>query len=185
MLHQRAQAVAVGGDQHALAVLQRGGDALFPIGEDAGDRVLQAFGLRDGDAGVAAVLAEVVGAAGFERGRGDVEAAAPDVDLLVAVLRRRLRLVETGEAAIMAFVEAPVLFDRQPQPAHRLQREIERLDRPRLQRGEGHVEIEALGRHQLARGARFGRALVGDVDVPPAGEAVFEVPGGLAVADQD
>ena len=40
-------------------------------------------------------------------------------------------------------------------------------------------------RHQLAGQPRLLRALLGDVDVPPAGEAVLEVPGGLAVADQD
>jgi hypothetical protein len=33
--------------------------------------------------------------------------------------------------------------------------------------------------------ARFGSALFGHADIPPAGETVFKVPLRLAVADQD
>jgi hypothetical protein len=38
---------------------------------------------------------------------------------------------------------------------------------------------------QFARRDGLGHALVGQVDIPPAGEAVFQVPLALAVADED
>ena len=94
MLHQRAQAVAVGGDQHALVGTQFRRDAVFPIGQDAGNSVLEAFARRDSDAGVAAILREVELAAGFERGRGYVKATAPDLDLIIAMFGGGLCLVK-------------------------------------------------------------------------------------------
>jgi hypothetical protein len=38
---------------------------------------------------------------------------------------------------------------------------------------------------QLAGLLRLGAALVGEIDIGPAGEAVFLVPGGFAVAQQN
>ncbi len=58
MLDQCAQRIAMGGDQHALAGLEVGGDRCFPIGQDAGDRVLEAFGRGD-RAAVSALLRPV------------------------------------------------------------------------------------------------------------------------------
>src|SRR3546814_6837253 len=52
VLHQCAERVAVGGDDDALACLQVGGDAFLPIGQDAGDGVLQRFRRGVGDARV-------------------------------------------------------------------------------------------------------------------------------------
>jgi hypothetical protein len=74
---------------------------------------------------------------------------------------------------------------RQPEPAPRLQRDVERLDRPGLERGEAEVEVEAFGGEQLAGQLGLLFALRGQADVPPAGEPVLEIPGGLAVAEQD
>src|SRR3546814_20034483 len=60
-------------------------------------------------------------------------------------------------------------------PAHLLKREVERLDRARLQAGEAGVKVKpGIGEH-AAGGTRLGGALFGDVDIPPAGEAVFKV----------
>src|SRR3546814_12393538 len=84
----------------------------------------------------------------------------------------------------MALVQTPVLFDRKPQPPHRLQREVERLDGAGLDGGEAEVEVESPGGHQLAGLFRFPGAEIGQVDVPPAGETVLEIPRRLAVADQ-
>src|SRR3546814_3042614 len=89
-----------------------GNDRGFIIRQHALDRVLEAFGRRDIDAGVARVARQVPWRAGFERRRRDVEAAAPDLHLIITVLRRGLGLVEPGEAAIVALVEPPVLGDR-------------------------------------------------------------------------
>src|SRR3546814_4619856 len=44
---------------------------------------------------------------------------------------------------------------------------------------------DALRLHQLARSDGLRYALFGDIDIPPAGEAVFEIPLRLAVADED
>src|SRR3546814_17200041 len=82
-------------------------------------------------------------------------------------------------------VQPPVLFDRQPEPVHRLQREVERLDRAGLVAGEAAIEIEPAISHQRARRHRLGSALFGHVDIPPAGKAVFQLPGALAVTDED
>ena len=88
--------------------------------------------MRNVDPGIAAVIANAVGAVGLERGRGDVERAAPDLDLLGADAGDRLGLVEPGQAAVMAFVEAPVLRHREPRPVHLLKHKIERADRAGL-----------------------------------------------------
>src|SRR5690606_19362190 len=100
-----------------------------------------------------------------------------------AVFLRGLGLVETGQSAVVPLVEPPVLGLGNPQPPAGLQREVQRLDRAGLQRGEGASRQEAGFRQQFTCGARFGYALLGQVDVPPAGEAVLEVPLALAVAD--
>src|SRR3546814_13435611 len=99
------------------------------------------------------------------------------------MLRRGLGLVEPGEPAIVTFIEAPVLGDGEPEAPHRLERQVQRLDRARLDRGEAGVGRYALRLHQLDRGARFGNALFGDIDIPPAGEAALEITPYLAVAD--
>ncbi len=166
----------MGGNQHPLACLQVGRDAAFPIGQHARDRILQALGRWNGDARIAAVLAQVELAARFQHRRRNVEAAAPDLDLRVAMLGRRLRLVQAGQPAIVTLVQAPVLLHRQPQPPHFLQRQVQRLDRAGLERGIALVEIQPLGLHQLSRRPRFARALLGHVHVPPSGEAVFQIP---------
>ncbi|HEU4635044.1 MAG TPA: hypothetical protein VFS41_02620, partial [Edaphobacter sp.] len=70
------------------------------------------FGRRQLGAGVAAVLGEVELAAGRQRRRRHVVGAPPDLHLVLAVLRRRLGLVQPGEAAVVALVEAPVLLRR-------------------------------------------------------------------------
>ena len=68
-------------------------------------------------------------AAGLQGRRRDVIGAAPDMDLLVAMLGRGLGLVEPGQAAIVALIEPPVLLDRNPQQPHVLQNRQAGLDR--------------------------------------------------------
>ena len=107
------------------------------------------------------------------------------MNLFVAMLVTGFLLVQTGQAAIMTFVEPVIFLHRQPQAPHFLQREIERLDRPCLKAGEADVRINAALFHQLARRQCLFNALLGDVDIPPAGKAVFEIPLRLAMAKQD
>ena len=94
-------------------------------------------------------------------------------------------LVQPGQAAIMALVQPPVLVLGQPQAAHCLERQMQRLDRASLERSEGQRGQHALVLQQLSRSKSLGRALFGHVDIPPAGEAVLKIPLRLAVADQD
>src|SRR6478736_6283754 len=75
------------------------------------------------------------------RRRRDVVAAAPDEHLLLAELGRRLGLVEALQRAVVPLVQAPVLLDRQPQPVHLFQREVERADGALQQGGEAEVEV--------------------------------------------
>ena len=63
------------------------------------------------------------------------------------------------------------LADKEP-PAG-FERQVQRPDRAGLERGEGAGRQQVLGRQQLAGRLRFGHALFGEVDIPPAGEAVF------------
>ena len=62
---------------------------------------------------------------------------------------------------------------------------MQRLDRTGLDRGEGDRRQHALFLHQRTGGHRLFDTLVGQVDIPPAGEAVFEVPLALAVANEN
>ena len=185
MLDQRAQAVAVRRNDDPFSGAQFGDDGAVPIGEDAGDGVFETLGRGHGHPGIAAVIAQIIGAASLQRWRRDVKAAAPDFDLLLARLRHGLGFVQAGQAAVVTLVQSPVLDHRQPQPPHRLQRQVQCLDRAGLVAGEAQVEVIALGTEQRASRLRLRRANLGDINVPPAGEAVFKIPGRLAVAEQD
>src|SRR3546814_6359355 len=102
-------------------------------------------------ASIAAVPGKIERAVCFQRRRRHVKAAPPDVDLFISMLGRCLGLVEARQPAIMALVKMPVLFNRQPEPPHFLQRQIQRLDRAGLYRGEAAVEVETPFSHQLDR----------------------------------
>ena len=102
------------------------------------------------------------------------------------------RAIRTGEMALeaagqgeLALVEAIVLGDRDPALLGRIQRQIAGPDRAGLDRGEGLVDMQPLGGDQLAALPGLGLSRFGEVHVHPAGEAVFEVPLALAVAQQD
>src|SRR3546814_20717713 len=47
------------------------------------------------------------------------------------------------------------------------------------------VEVETPFSHQFSCRAGFFRALFRHIDIPPASETVFQIPGGLAMADKD
>src|SRR3984885_16373354 len=102
---QRAQTVAMRGDQDALAVKHGWEDVLAIIGESARDRILQAF----------------------TAGRVDVVTASPNVDLLLAPFLARIVLVEPGEIAIVAFVEGLVPLFRQAGLPHFRKRYVKRV----------------------------------------------------------
>ena len=188
VLDQGAQAVAVRGDEHDLAVAEVGHDLGLPVGQEPCDDVLEALGAGHlvTEVGVARVahLGELVVVRDGRR-RG-VEGAAPEHELLLAVLLERLLLVLALQGAVVALVEAPGALDGDPVPVGRVERQARGGDGASLQRGVH--DVRAAGRPhrmQLAAAHRLGPALLGQVDVDPAGEEVLGVPVALAVAEQD
>ena len=120
----------------------------------------------------------------LERRRGDVVAPPPDQHLLVAVLRRGLRLVQALQCPVVPLVEPPRVLHGDPHQVQLVQGDPQGADRPLEDRRERDVERESLGLEQLAGPLRLGLPLVGQVDVGPAGEQVFLVPDALAVTQQ-
>ena len=187
VLDQRAQAVAVGGDEHRLAGPQVRDDRRLPVGQEAGDDVLEALGAGQVGAEVGVLrqpglreLAVVV-----ERRRRDVEGAAPEHELLLAVRLEGLLLVLALQGAVVALVEAPGALDRDPVPVGDVEGRRGRVDRAAQQRGVHDVGEYAGVAQELARPDALGAALVVERDVDPPGEEVLGVPLALAVAEQD
>ena len=97
---------------------------------------------------------------------------------------RRVGLVQALQRAVVAFVEAPVLITGSQCRSISSSACPGGPDRALQHRGEGDVELVALGLQQAAGRLRLHHAGGREADVGPAGEAVLEVPGRFAVADQ-
>ena len=183
-----AEGVAVCGDDDALAGGDHGGYVLVPEGEEAGDGVFKALGERElgfGEFGIARVVAGIALVGFFEGWWRDVVAAAPDEDLLVAVFCGGFAFVQALESAVMAFVEAPVFFDGDPDKVEFLEDGPERVEGAFEDGGVGDVEREAFVFEEFTGGFGFGAAFIAEFDVGPAGESVFFIPGAFAVADEN
>ena len=61
--------------------------------------------------GVFLIFARVIFVIHIQRGRGHIKAAAPNVNLLIAVLLARLLLVKPRERAVVTLIDAPVFGD--------------------------------------------------------------------------
>src|SRR5262245_57352411 len=120
-----------------------------------------------------------------ERRRRNVVTAPPDLRLRLAVLRGGLGLVQSLQGAVVPLVQPPAPFDRNPELIQLVERDPTRANRALEDRCVGDVEDVAAVAQQLAGCQRFLAALLAQVDVSPAGEAVFLVPGAFAVAKQD
>ena len=97
----------------------------------------------------------------------------------------RLLLVLALERAVVALVEPPRPAHRDPVPVGRVEGEVRGVDRAPLHGGVHDVGEQPGLTHQLAAALGLGAALLGQVDVDPAGEEVLGVPVALAVAEQD
>ena len=160
----------------------------MPVGEEPRDRVLEAFGqgkLGRAQPPVARVVAGRAGVGLLEGRRRHVVASPPDENLLVAILRRGLRLVQALQRPVVTLVEPPRMLDGDPHQVQLIQRDPERADRPLQDRRERDVEREPLGLEQLSGLLGLGLALVGQIDIGPAGEEVFLVPDALAMTQED
>ena len=74
---------------------------------------------------------------------------------------------------------------RDPQPIGGVESQVRGGDRTAQQRGVEHVGLTIAGGDEFAGPPRLGAALVGQIDVDPAGELVACVPLALAVAKQN
>ena len=137
------------------------------------------------DAGVARVAGLVVLAAELDRRRRGVERAAPQHELLVAVLVPGRSLVETLQRAVVPLVEPPVAPHRDPVPVRCVERQVGRGDGAAQHRGVHDGRQNSLVLQQLPTVDGFLATLVVEVDVDPAGEEVLGVPVGVPVAEQD
>ena len=138
-------------NQHRLARPQRRGDLFVPARQHARDGVLEALGIRHIDPGIARVARQIELAPGLQRRRRNVETAAPDLDLVIAVLGRRLGLVEPGQAAVVALVEPPIADQFQVALASGLQRQFRRL-------GDGEQAARVARAQASERGREAGQA---------------------------
>ena len=85
----------------------------------------------------------------------------------------------------MAFVEAPVVHHRQPGAIHFVQAVPQGAGRTLEHAGIGHVKFVTLCLEQATCVLGLFHASGGQVNVGSAGEAVFEVPGGFAMANEN
>ena len=178
----------MGHDQHDPPCREGGCHALVPERENPLDRVGQAFGARQlarRHGGVAAVPAGQALVSGLERRRPGGPAAPPLPDLRLARLLRRLRLAQPLERPIVALVQPPAPLDRQPHEVEIVLDDPERPDRPLEERREAKIEQKPGVADQAGRPMRLSDALLGEVDIGPAGEPVLVVPGAPPVAEQE
>mmetsp|Transcript_24887 Transcript_24887/g.52754 ORF Transcript_24887/g.52754 Transcript_24887/m.52754 type:complete len:203 (-) Transcript_24887:2-610(-) len=176
------------GHKHSLPCLELGLDLGLPIRHHAGDGVLEALCVRDVlaiEARILCLVGRVVLAGLLQGRRRDVEAAAPDLDLLGAVLDHCLLLVEAREAAVHALVEAPSLVHGHEELVSRLECEVQGLDGPLEEGGVGNVDLDALRFEQLAGTLALPHTLIRQVHIDPAREAIRDIPLRLAVARED
>lgn len=176
------------GDEYALAGEHLGANLVFEIGPGAGDRVLEAFGIGQLIGRDITVLLLGVGIARVVRlecRRADIEGAAPDEHLLVAVLRRGIGLVETLQRSVVALVELPGFDDGQPLAIHLAEHDVEGVDRALEARSVADVKVETGFFEGSTACCGFFAARVGELNIGPAGEQVELVPLGLSVTDED
>ncbi|MOA19644.1 hypothetical protein D3C78_1400420 [compost metagenome] len=178
----------MGGDQHLAASAEGRGDRIIPERQHAVHGVFQAFGggkLVGRDLGVAAVETRVTFVVQRQRFRGDGVGAAPDQHLFVAILGGGFGFIQALQRAVVAFVQAPVHAHRGVHGVHGVQRDPQRADGALEHRRVGQVEGIAFFLQQLTGLAGLFTAGFGQVDVGPAGEAVFQIPLAFAVAHQN
>mmetsp|Transcript_47999 Transcript_47999/g.148387 ORF Transcript_47999/g.148387 Transcript_47999/m.148387 type:complete len:244 (-) Transcript_47999:190-921(-) len=146
-LENGTDGVPVRRDEDRLPILQCRCDLRLPVGHHTRNGVLQTLRHRNLvllEVHVLRVLARVVLAVLLDGRRRHVEAAAPDLDLLRAVLLHGLLLVEAGEPSVHPLVQAPRLVDGHVQLVGLLQGVVAGLDRTLEDRREADVELEAL-----------------------------------------
>ena len=176
----------MGSDKHALAFHHERFDLVFEVRHGTCDGVFKAFAHGNvfyGHIAISGIFACRVGIIVFHHGRTHVEASAPDVHLVVAILLGGLFLVKSREGTIVAFVQPPRLNNGQPLAFHLLQSNLLRVDGTFKIRGIANVEVKSSLFHQLASTFCFCLSLVGKFHVYPTREQVLLVPLAFAMAN--
>mmetsp|Transcript_58054 Transcript_58054/g.160489 ORF Transcript_58054/g.160489 Transcript_58054/m.160489 type:complete len:236 (-) Transcript_58054:104-811(-) len=145
--HKSAEAVAVGRDEQLLSALDLRHNLVLPVRQHTVGGSLERLGGREQrlvDRSVLGVIAREVLRGGLHVRRRNVEATAPDKDLVLSVFVNGRLLVEAGEAAVVALVELPRLDGRDPKAVRLLERVVASSDGALERGGVGDVEGEAL-----------------------------------------
>jgi len=187
MLDKGTEGVAVGGNDDVLSGLEVGNDLVLPVREDAVEGGGEGLGevLVKGVAGVPRIVGGVVLGGGVDGGRGDVVRAAPDEDLVLAVLVDGLLLVEALEGAVVTLVELPRLVGGDPHEVGLLEDVPQSADGALQERGVGNAGLETLGLDELTSLNDLLVALGTERDIDPSGELVLQIPRRLSVTDKD
>src|SRR5260370_4615685 len=177
VLDERAQAVAVGGDEDARLAQQVGHDGVVPVREHPLDDVFQALRAGEqlvGQPGVSRIMGGMPLVGALQGGRPHVVAAPPDLHLFLPILLRGLLLVEPLEGAVVAFVEAPAATHGDPRALHLGEGQVGRLDRAHEQRRVDHGACEAGRLHQAPRLFRLYSPELAERDAMPSREQLLE-----------
>ena len=188
VLDQRAQRVAVCGDQDGVTGGQVRDDGFLPVRQHACHDVLEALGagtLVCGNVGVARIVELRVLRVGVLHRRRGVVAATPQHELFVTVLVAGGGLVQSLQRTVVALVQTPAAAHRNPVAIATVEGKIGGVDGAAQQRGVEHRRQQPLRGQQLCCFPGLGLALLVDVDVHPPGEQILRVPFALAVAEQD
>ncbi len=161
--HQGAQRVAVRGNQDALAAQDGRQHGLAIIGQDPGNRILQAFAAR----------------------RRHIVGPPPNLHLVLAPSPARIILVEAGQIAVIAFVQGLIGGRCKPGLSEFLEHQVQRRMGAQQSRGEGAVKMETERLQFAARRFRLLNALRREVGILPAGEEIFQIPIALAMPNED
>ena len=161
---------------------------IVPVGEHPLHHIPQTLGVGEllgRERGVARVVRRVAVIHHRERRRRGVVAPTPGEDLLLAVLRRGLLLVEPLQRTVVALVEPPVAIDRDEVEPRRIKANLRGVDGPAQQRGMHRARQDALLAEQLAGRTGLAAPLLAQVHIGPACEPVLHIPGALAVTEQN
>ena len=135
--------------------------------------------------GIFRIITGVARVIGVERRRRHIEAAAPELHLLLPVFRGGLAFIESLERAVVPLVKTPAAHDRDPHEVHLLQHDPERLDRPLQHRSKCHIEGEPSFAQKASRLPGLLDAFFRERHIGPARETVFPVPCAFAVPEQN
>jgi len=142
-----AYRVSVRDDEHIFAFKYLRADSIVPERYHTLHAISKTFCARQAiarDLGVARVIPGHSLIVFFEDGWRDIVGAAPDLDLLLAVLGSSFALVEALQAAIVALIEAPVLVHGEVVAAHFVSSVVVRLDSARQHGSEYNIEFEVI-----------------------------------------